>query len=95
MLDYIWEYIRDAGRPPTIREIGTAAEISSTSVVNYNLTKLSEKGFIHRDAEVSRGLRMTEKARLLYDAAGAAVERFRARAAAGQHRRQRTGGSRQ
>jgi repressor LexA len=76
MLDYIWEYIREAGRPPTIREIGAAADISSTSVVNYNLTKLSEKGFVSRDAEVSRGLRLTEKAKLLYDAAGEAVERF-------------------
>ena len=76
MLDYIWEYIRDAGRPPTIREIGTAADISSTSVVNYNLTKLSEKGFVHRDAEVSRGLRLTRKARGLYEAANEAVERF-------------------
>ena len=58
MLKYISEYIQDAGRPPTIREIGTAAEISSTSVVNYNLTKLAEKGYIDRDAEVSRGLRL-------------------------------------
>jgi len=76
MLDYIWEYIRDAGRPPTIREIGTAADISSTSVVNYNLTKLSEKGYVHRDAEVSRGLRLTEKATRLYDAASEALDRF-------------------
>ena len=76
MLDYIWEYIRDAGRPPTIREIGAAADISSTSVVNYNLTKLTEKGYVNRDAEVSRGLRLTEKARQLYDAAGEAMERF-------------------
>ena len=76
MLEYISEYIRDAGRPPTIREIGTAAEISSTSVVNYNLTKLSEKGYIDRDAEVSRGLRLTEKARQLYAIAEEAVDRF-------------------
>ncbi|UCG24853.1 MAG: repressor LexA [Chloroflexota bacterium] len=76
MLKYISEYIQDAGRPPTIREIGTAADISSTSVVNYNLTKLTEKGYIDRDAEVSRGLRLTEKARELYGAAEEAVERF-------------------
>ena len=76
MLKYISEYIQDAGRPPTIREIGTAAEISSTSVVNYNLTKLAEKGYIDRDAEVSRGLRLTEKARQLYGAAEEAVDRF-------------------
>ena len=76
MLKYISAYIQDAGRPPTIREIGSAAEISSTSVVNYNLTKLAEKGYIDRDSEVSRGLRLTEKAKALYGAAEEAVERF-------------------
>jgi repressor LexA len=69
MLDYIWEYIHDVGRPPTIREIGQAANISSTSVVNYNLTKLSQKGYLDRDPEVSRGLRMTDKAKGLYESA--------------------------
>ena len=76
MLKYISAYIQDAGRPPTIREIGSAAEISSTSVVNYNLTKLAEKGYIDRDSEVSRGLRLTEKAKALYGATEEAVERF-------------------
>lgn len=66
MLDYIWESIQEAGRPPTIREIGENVSISSTSVVNYNLTKLVEKGFLNRDAEVSRGLRLTEKAEEMY-----------------------------
>lgn len=76
MLDYIWQYIRDSGRPPTIREIGQEVKISSTSVVNYNLTKLMEKGFLDRDAEVSRGLRLTEKARVIYETAGAVVDHF-------------------
>jgi len=76
MLDYIWKYIREAGRPPTIREIGQAVKISSTSVVNYNLTKLSEKGYVDRDADVSRGLRLTEKALALYDAASEAIEKL-------------------
>jgi repressor LexA len=67
MLGFIWEYIRDEGRPPTIREIGKAVTISSTSVVNYNLNKLSEKGFVDRDAEVSRGLRLTNKAKSMYE----------------------------
>jgi repressor LexA len=66
MLDYIWRYIQESGRPPTIREIGEAVKISSTSVVNYNLTKLTEKGYLDRDAEVSRGLRFTEKAKEIY-----------------------------
>jgi repressor LexA len=73
MIDYIWQYMQENGRPPTIREIGKAVSISSTSVVNYNLTKLSEKGFVDRDSDVSRGLRLTEKAAALYEAAKVAV----------------------
>lgn len=66
ILEYISKYIHDSGRPPTIREIGKAASISSTSVVTYNLNKLDERGFLDRDAEVSRGLRLTEKAEVLF-----------------------------
>ena len=61
ILAYINEYVNENLRPPTIREIGKACKISSTSVVNYNLTKLKEKGFLERTAEVSRGLRLTNK----------------------------------
>ena len=61
ILAYIQEYVSEFGRPPTIREIGAAVNISSTSVVNYNLTKLKERGLVERDAEVQRGLRLTEK----------------------------------
>lgn len=63
ILKYIGDYMTRHGRPPTIREIGRATKISSTSVVNYNLGKLTEKGYLTREADVSRGLRLTEKAR--------------------------------
>ncbi len=62
ILHYVWEYMTSNSRPPTIREIGEAVKISSTSVVNYNLTKLVDKGLLERQAEVSRGLRLTDKA---------------------------------
>ena len=78
MLDYIHLYIDENGRPPTIREIGSAVDISSTSVVNYNLTRLKEKGLLERDAEVSRGLRLTNKARELYDDVRGAIDDFSA-----------------
>lgn len=78
ILKYIWDYIQDSGRPPTIREIGAAVSISSTSVVNYNLTRLKERGLLDRDAEVSRGLRLTDLAHEAYGAllglAGAAAK---------------------
>lgn len=69
ILKYIWEYFSEAGRPPTIREIGSAVNISSTSVVNYNLNKLEERGYVEREAEVSRGLKLTDRALQLFDAA--------------------------
>ena len=43
MLTFIAEFVEGNNYPPTIREIGTACGISSTSVVKYNLTKL-ERG---------------------------------------------------
>jgi len=73
ILQYIWEYWREQSRPPTIREIGAAVKISSTSVVNYNLNKLEEKGFLEREAEVSRGLKLTDKAFGLFGRAADAV----------------------
>jgi repressor LexA len=62
ILDFTRDYMSEQGRPPTIREIGSAVGISSTSVVNYNLAKLEERGYLDRDPDVSRGLRLTEKA---------------------------------
>jgi repressor LexA len=61
ILDFIQRFSADNGYPPSIREIGEAAGISSTSVVNYNLNRLVDEGYLTRDQNVSRGLRLTEK----------------------------------
>lgn len=66
ILRCIWESLSEHGWPPTIREIGRAANIPSTSVVSYNLKRLEEKGYISREAEVSRGIQLTEKALSLF-----------------------------
>lgn len=68
ILGYIWTNIQQEGRPPTIREIGEAAKISSTSVVSYNLNKLKEQGYLEREKEVARGLRLTKRAQALFAA---------------------------
>lgn len=62
ILEFLGEYIDDNGYPPSIREIGAAAGISSTSVVSYNLRRLEERGYISRDKEVSRGLKLASAA---------------------------------
>src|SRR5689334_21783338 len=59
MLKYIEKYVTDHGFPPTIRQIGEATGINSTSVVNYNLNKLVQAGYLSRSSHVSRGLRLT------------------------------------
>ncbi len=61
MLDFIRLFSMQSGYPPSIREIGKAVDISSTSVVNYNLNRLVDQGYLDRDQNVSRGLRLTEK----------------------------------
>ena len=61
ILDFIEEFMDEYGYPPTIRDIQAGCEISSTSVVDYNLRALTEKGRLNRDAEVSRGLQLVNR----------------------------------
>jgi len=61
MLDFIQDFSEESGYPPSIREIGSNVGISSTSVVNYNLNRLVDEGYLSRDKNVSRGLRLTDK----------------------------------
>src|SRR6266540_39443 len=61
ILQFIRDHQIERGYPPTIREIGRAAGISSTSVVDYNLRVLARRGMIRRDREISRGLGLAEQ----------------------------------
>lgn len=58
ILDFIGSFIEENDYPPSIRQIGGATGISSTSVVSYNLNILKQEGFIDRDPEISRGIRL-------------------------------------
>jgi len=58
ILDFLRSYIEERDYPPSIREIQEACGISSTSVVDYNLRKLEEKGYIRRDRDISRGIEL-------------------------------------
>ncbi len=64
IMDFIQEFSLSHKYPPTIREIGKAAGISSTSVVNYNLNILERKGLIERDRDVSRGIKLAGEANI-------------------------------
>jgi repressor LexA len=60
ILSFLKTFTLDNGYPPTIREIGVAVGITSTSVVNYNLDALQRGGHILRDRTVSRGIRLVD-----------------------------------
>lgn len=66
ILEYIHTCTEENGYPPSIREIGSNVGISSTSVVNYNLDILERKDYIEREREISRGLRLTDRAEALF-----------------------------
>lgn len=61
ILDFVEAFVRENNYPPTIREIGEAVGISSTSVVNYNLKVLEKAGYIARNRVVSRGLKLVDR----------------------------------
>jgi excisionase family DNA binding protein len=47
---------RSSGIPPTVREIMTALDMPSTSVVSYHLRKLEEQGYIEIRDHEARGI---------------------------------------
>src|SRR5438132_19440 len=61
ILEFIGAFVDEHDYPPTIRQIQEACEISSTSVVDYNLRALEKLGYIHRVRDVSRGIELVDK----------------------------------
>lgn len=53
---YIEDFVDRHGYPPAIRQIQEKLQISSTSVVAYNLKALETKGLLKREGKVSRGI---------------------------------------
>lgn len=59
VLQYIYEQVKEKGFPPTVREIGQAVSLSSTSTVHGHLSRLEKNGFIHRDPSKPRTIELT------------------------------------
>lgn len=58
ILDYISRHINEHGYPPTVREIGEAVNLSSSSTVHAHLKSLEERGHIVRDAVLTRAIKL-------------------------------------
>ena len=60
MLEVIGDFIDEHSYPPTVRNIQERCDISSTSVVDYNLHILEREGYLKREPEVSRGIELLD-----------------------------------
>ena len=56
ILEFFEEFLDERSYPPTVRDIQRGCDISSTSVVSYNIEILKREGLIRKDDGVSRGL---------------------------------------
>jgi len=70
VLECIDDAVRHRGYPPSVREIGEAVGLSSSSTVHAHLAALQEKGYLRRDPTKPRAIEVHFEA-----TSGAAVER--------------------
>ena len=58
ILDFIRKEVRTKGYPPSVREIGEAVGLASSSTVHGHLDRLEKKGFIRRDPTKPRAIEL-------------------------------------
>lgn len=56
ILDFLKEFTLRNGYPPSVREVGEAVGLSSSSTVHSHLNALENKGYIRRDPSSARAL---------------------------------------
>ncbi|TMW73302.1 transcriptional repressor LexA [Alteribacter natronophilus] len=59
ILDYIKDEVKKKGYPPSVREIGEAVGLASSSTVHGHLSRLEKKGLIRRDPTKPRAIEVT------------------------------------
>jgi repressor LexA len=73
ILDYIKAETETQGYPPSVREIGRAVGLKSTSTVHGHLAQLERKGYIRRDSSKPRAIEMLPAAGILPRSASVTV----------------------
>lgn len=58
ILKYISKQIEKNGYPPSVREIGKAVGLSSTATVHGYLLRLEEKGYVRKESQKGRTLKL-------------------------------------
>ncbi|WP_018133344.1 transcriptional repressor LexA [Effusibacillus pohliae] len=60
ILEFIKEEVRKKGYPPSVREIGDAVGLASSSTVHGHLARLEQKGLIRRDPVKPRAIEILD-----------------------------------
>jgi repressor LexA len=63
ILDFISRTVRERGYPPTVREIGEAVGLTSSSSVHAQLANLEKKGLLHKDPTKPRAVTLAPEER--------------------------------
>ena len=58
ILKFIQQHLDSHGYPPTVREIGAAVNLSSSSTVHAHLKTLEDRGYIQREAVLTRAIKL-------------------------------------
>lgn len=61
ILEYIKQEVKDKGYPPSVREIGEAVGLASSSTVHGHLERLEKKGLIRRDPTKPRAIEILDE----------------------------------
>mgnify|MGYP001361158189 CR=1 FL=1 len=61
ILDFIKHKVREKGYPPSVREIGEAVGLASSSTVHGHLDRLEKKGLIRRDPTKPRAIEILDQ----------------------------------
>jgi len=63
IIDFISETVRERGYPPTVREIGEAVGLTSSSSVHAQLANLERRGLLRKDPTKPRAMTLSENER--------------------------------
>jgi repressor LexA len=75
--DFIKRYAAEHGYPPTVRDIGKAVGLASSSTVHAHLANLEKLGLLRRDPSKPRAMELLDRMREdLGSAVGTAVEQM-------------------
>lgn len=61
ILEFIKEEVKKKGYPPSVREIGEAVGLASSSTVHGHLARLEKKGYIRRDPTKPRAIEVLDE----------------------------------